>query len=65
MLFVKEKKVRSVCRVCGKKSYRISSNGLCVQCATNKVNLNVSQLKAREGKNYDKWKEGLLKSINK
>ena len=58
------KKQRQECRNCHKKSFRISENGLCVQCATEKVKLANLEMKHKEGPTYEKWREKMLRSLN-
>ena len=62
---VSEKKVREECKACHKKSFRISTHGLCASCVCEKVKLARCQIKSKEGAIYEKWKENLTKSLNR
>ena len=57
------KTFRRKCVCCGKKSFKISQNGLCVKCATEKVKLANLEMKHKEGPTYNKWKTKMMKSL--
>jgi len=62
---IKKKKYREVCKVCHKKSYYISQNGLCKKCMIEKILFARSQMRNKEGEIYNKWKTNIIKSLDK
>ena len=62
---VQKKSSRKECRICHKKSYYISRNGLCLDCVCEKVKLARCQIRSKEGVVYEKWKANLIKSLSK
>ncbi len=63
--YIKPRKEIQSCVICGAKTKKISAKGYCPKCAYNKVFQNISNLRNKEGKSYKKWKENLLKSLEK
>ena len=51
------------CKICEKQRKFLSRKGYCDPCGNNIRNAVVSQIKSGEGKYFEKWKEGLLKSL--
>jgi len=62
---ISKKKKLEQCRICHKKSYYVSENGLCPQCCANKIKSAQMQIKAKEGPVYEKWKEKIIKSVER
>ena len=62
---IKRLKPVKECRVCGKRSSSLSRNGHCAKCAAEKANLARCQIRCKEGEAYERWKEGMLKSISR
>ena len=52
------------CRICGKQKH-LSQNGNCAKCAANKINSAIFQIKAKEGNVYERWKQNLIKGLEK
>jgi len=50
------KKFRIPCRNCGRRLFKISQRGLCIQCSKEKVKLANLEMKFKQGPIYDKWK---------
>ena len=61
---VTRKSKRKRCKTCGKKSFKVSQHGNCIKCATEKVKLANLEMKHKEGPTYDKYKLGIIKSLN-
>ena len=54
------------CRMCKRKVNEVSKNSkLCPACVVRKVKTNIRQLQKKKGKNYKRWKLGLLEAIKK
>ena len=53
------------CKICHKKSYYISQHGLCKNCLIEKVKLARCQIKSKSGPIYEKWKEKLIKGLDR
>ena len=51
------------CKKCRKQRKFLSQKGYCDPCSDKIRNLVVAQLRAKEGKYYERWKEGMAKSI--
>jgi len=62
---ISRKRKLEVCKNCHKKSWYISLNGLCPNCASERVLLARQQMKCKEGEIYEKWKEKIIKSVEK
>jgi len=61
---VKRRSSRKLCKVCGKKKYDISQHGLCVKCATEKVQLARLQIKHKSGPIYEKWRKAIALGLS-
>lgn len=61
---ITKKSIRKPCKVCHKKFYYLSQHGLCKNCMMEKIKLARSQIKCKEGKIYEKWKEKIIKSLD-
>ena len=57
------KSKRYACKTCGKKSFKISQHGNCVQCATEKVALANLEMKHKEGPIYEKYLNSMKRSM--
>ena len=62
---ITKKRFREQCKICHKKSYYVSENGLCPQCCANKVKSAQMQIKAKEGPVYEHWKEKIKQSLER
>lgn len=62
---VSKKKERQQCKICHKKTFYVSQNGLCKDCSANLVTSANFQMKTKEGPIYDKWKKKVIKSLDK
>ena len=62
---ITKKRIMEPCKNCHKKSYYISTNGLCPNCCTEKVELARAQIKCKEGPVYEKWKCNIIKSLER
>lgn len=63
MRSITKKRKRQVCKTCHKPKFKISLNGNCVACATEKVQLARLQIKHKSGKAYESWKQNLITSL--
>lgn len=62
---ITKKRVREECKVCHKKSWYISANGLCPNCAKERVLLARQEMKTKTGPIYEKWKCNIIKSLDR
>ncbi len=60
---ITKKSKRQTCKICGKKFYKISQNGLCVKCATERVQLARLQIKHKQGPIYEKYIKNMRKAL--
>ena len=60
---ITRKSFRRICKTCHKKKFKISQNGNCNNCATEKVTLANLEMKHKEGPTYDKWKLKMIQSL--
>lgn len=51
------------CKCCKRIVAKTNRKGHCLNCAVNKNNAVVRQLKAKKGKYYRKWKRNLINSL--
>ena len=52
------------CKLCG-KSKDLSRRGYCADCSKRKNQLAIAQMRAKEGKTYEKWRDNLIKAMEK
>ena len=62
---ITKKTKRKMCRICGKRFFFISQHGLCKSCLMDRVKASRLQMKMKEGEIYEKWKKGIIKSIER
>lgn len=62
---ISKKSTKRTCIICHKKSYKVSSNGLCINCSVNKIQIARFQIKCKEGPIYEKWKRKLVAGIER
>jgi len=62
---IKKKRDLEQCKICHKKSWYISRHGLCPACCGEKVKLARCQIKSKEGPIYEKWKDKLMKGLER
>ena len=60
---VTRKSFRKKCKTCGRKLFKISQHGNCVQCATEKVKLANLEMKHKQGPIYDKYIKKMRSAI--
>jgi len=60
---ITRKSKRRKCKTCGKKFFKISQHGNCINCATEKVELARLQIKHKEGPIYEKYIKKLREAI--
>jgi len=65
MRAITKKRILETCKICHKKSWYISSHGLCPKCASEKVLSARQQMKTKEGPVYLKWKEKIKQSLER
>jgi len=65
MRAISKKRVMEICKICHKKSWYISAHGLCPKCCSEKVLLARQQMKTKEGPIYEKWKEKIIKGLER
>jgi len=51
------------CKECAKTKPVSPASGLCADCAINRIAESVLQMVEREGPIYDKWRRGILASL--
>ena len=59
---ITKKSFRLPCKICGRRLFYVSQNGLCIDCLTNKVQIARLQIKLKEGSAYEKWKAGMMRA---
>ena len=62
---VTRKSKRRRCKTCGKKGFKVSQHGNCINCAVEKVKLANLEMKHKEGPTYDKWKIKMLAGVDR
>jgi len=62
---ITKKRVLEKCINCHKKSWYISRHGLCPNCCVSKIHSARFQIKSKEGPVYEKWKEKIIKSLER
>lgn len=60
---ITKKKEREACKICHRKFYYISQNGLCKKCMGEKILNARSQIRIKSGPIYEKWKNKLMESL--
>ena len=60
---VTRKSFRRTCKTCGRKLFKISQHGNCIDCATEKVKLANLEMKHKEGPTYERWKRKMLEGM--
>lgn len=60
---ITRKSKRQTCKTCRRKLFKISQNGNCVDCATEKVALANLEMKHKQGPTFDKWKNKMLAGL--
>jgi len=60
---ITRKSKRQTCKTCGRKLFKISQHGNCVQCATEKVELARLQIKHKQGPIYEKYLKKMREAI--
>jgi len=53
------------CKICNQAKPYISTNRLCIECIKIRVSLPATQLKAKEGEYYEKWRKSMIKGAIK
>ena len=54
-----------VCKRCKIEKKYVSARGLCKACSGEAIREGIIQMKQKKGVYYEKWKEGLLRAIEK
>jgi len=62
---IQKKAFRKACKICHKKSYWVSRNGLCKDCCVAQIKLANLQMKTKKGNYYEKWKEKIIKGLER
>ena len=57
--------IRTRCRDCGKRSRKLTTKKLCMECMVKRMRDNVKELKRKEGPSWDKWKAGMKIFLSK
>jgi len=53
------------CKRCGEEKKYISARGICRVCSGEAMREATKQMKLKKGEYYERWKEGLLRAIEK
>ena len=52
------------CKLC-KKSKDLSRRGFCDECSKKLNQLAIAQMRAKQGKTYEKWRDNLIRAMEK